>query len=237
MAIASALTTRSGDVAGGTTTPSRTGSYNEAYAAPLTNKEFFFADEGSYFTAITPASGTGIIGHAAPTTYDTTKPYIFIYNGTQKTLYPQHLALYETVASVGGVGLVFVPSVDNVSTVTTPGTTLTVASSNVANATATSGLVAQVGAIVTPANSGSSVQYGDIIFRGTIDIIQDHYDIVFGAPSSNGGGVARPATLMDSSRIASPIAVPPGWNFKLVQWRASQSTGPTFQVRLGFVLR
>lgn len=240
MAIASALGTYNGD-SSAAVTPSRTGSYLEAYVNPVTNKEFFFADEGSYFTLITPTSQTGIIGHAAPTTYDQTKPYIAIYNGTQKRMYPQYVAFSETVASVGGTtgGMTFVPSVDvgNLFTATL-GTALTVSASNPATAVTTTGLIAYVGASVLAAATSAVINYGDVVFRRTtIDIIGDHYEMIFGAPTSNGGASSQVATLLDSSRVVQPICVPPGYTFKLVQWRASQSTGPTFGVRMGIVLR
>ena len=78
----------------------RLDSYSEPYTALVTGKEFFTATEGSHFVAITPTPGTGIIGHAAPTTFDEAKPYIVVYNGhPTKSLYPQFLHLHETVAS------------------------------------------------------------------------------------------------------------------------------------------
>ena len=77
-------------------TPDRTGSYGEAYVSLITNKELFSADEGSYFVAITPTAGTGVIGHAAPTTFDEAKPLFVLYNGGSKNIYPQFLHLHET---------------------------------------------------------------------------------------------------------------------------------------------
>lgn len=238
MAYQSSLPTKNGD-SSVVSTPSRTGAYNEAYVTSMSNKEFFFADEGSYFTAITPTSGTGIIGHAAPTTFDEAKPYLCLYNSsTSKSLYPQFISFNETVASVGGTAMRFVPCVDNGNRYSSAGTALTINNNNGASSIATVVTTAFVGAVVATAATAGRRNYGDIVFRGTtIDIIGDHYTIVFGAPSSNGGASSKVATLIDSSRVAPPIVVGPGQSFLLHQWAGSQSTGPTFQVQMGWVER
>lgn len=238
MAYQSALPTKNAD-SSAIATPTRTGAYNEAYVTPITNKEFFLADEGSYFTAITPTSGTGIIGHAAPTTFDETKPYLVLYNAsTTKSLYPQFISFNETVASVGGTVMRFVPCIDNGNRYSSAGTALTINNNNGASATATGITTAYVGAVVATAATAGRRNYGDIVFRGTtIDIIGDHYTIIFGAPSSNGGASSKVATLIDSSRVAPPLVVGPGQSFLLHQWATSQSTGPTFQVLMGWVER
>lgn len=206
---------------------------------PLSVQNLGAATEGSYFVGITPTSGTGIIGHAAPTTFDETKPYILLYNAsTTKTLYPQFVQFNETVASVGGTVMRFVPCVDNGNRWSSAGTDLTVANANGASTIATSATTAKVGAVVATAATAARKNYGDIVFRGTtIDIIGDNYTIVFGAPSSNGGASSKVATLVDSSRVAPAIAVGPGQSFLLHQWAASQSTGPTFQVIMGWIER
>lgn len=238
MAIARSLPTRNSD-ASTATNPSRAGSYLEAYALSLTSKEYGFADEGSYFVGITPTSGTGVIGHAAPTTFDQTKPYLLLYNSsTTKSIYPQFVMFNETVASVGGTVMRFVPVIDNTNRYSSAGTALTVNNANGASSTATVATTAICGAVVASAATAAARNYGDIVFRGTtIDIIGDHYTIVFGAPSSNGGASSKVATLIDSSRVAPPLVVGPGQSFLLHQWAASQSTGPTFQVLMGWVER
>ena len=56
-------------------TGGRTSIYQEPHLVLVAGQgREMLADEGSYFTAITPTSGTGIIGHAAPTTFDEAKP-------------------------------------------------------------------------------------------------------------------------------------------------------------------
>jgi hypothetical protein len=238
MPIANNLPTRQND---GITVanPNRADAYQGAWVTPLNGGNVGASIEGSYFVAITPTSGTGIIGHAAPTTFDATKPYICLYNSNTngKYIYPQFVMFNETVASVGGTVMRFVPVVDAGNRYSSAGTAMTVANTN-GGSTVASGGVAYCGAVLATAATGAARNYGDIVFRGTtIDIIGDNYTIVFGAPNANGGATSKVATLVDSSRVAPPIAVAPGQSFLLHQWAASQSTGPTFQVVFGWIER
>lgn len=225
--------------AGIASVPSRADQYLGAYTSPITSKEWMTADEGTYFIGITPTSGTGIIGHAAPTTFDETKPYLLLYNSsTTKRLYPQFIQFNETVASIGGTVMRFVPCIDNTNRYSSAGTDLTVSNAFGASTNATVATTAKVGAVVASAATVARKNYGDIVFRGTtIDIIGDNYTIVFGTPSSNGGASSKVATLVDSSRVAAPLVVGPGQSFLLHQWGAAQSTGPTFQVIMGWIER
>jgi hypothetical protein len=238
MPITNGLPTRQADDASGTVTPSRADSYLGACVTPLSSKEYGAVSEGSYFIACTPTAGTGIIGHAAPTTFDEAKPILVLYNAsTTKYVYPQFIQLNETVASVGGTRMQFSLTTDNGNRVSSAGTALTINNANGASSVATA-VTATFGAVVGTAATGARKYYGDIVFRQTtIDIIGDNYTIVFGAPSSNGGASSKVATLIDSSRVAPPIAIGPGQSFTMVQWAASQSTGPTFQVIAGWIER
>jgi hypothetical protein len=238
MPIAGALPTRNADGTAASN-PNRSDNYGGAFTTPLSVQALGNATEGSYFVGITPTSGTGIIGHAAPTTFDETKPYLLLYNSSAtKFLYPQFIQFNETVASVGGTVMRFVPVIDNGNRWSSAGTDLTVSNTNGASSIATVATTAKVGAVIATAVTAGVRRYGDIVFRGTtIDIIGDNYTIVFGAPSSNGGASSKVATLIDSSRVAPALAVGPGQSFLLHQWAAGQSTGPTFQCILGWIER
>ena len=175
MAIQNALGTRNAD-SSTAQNPNRADSYLGACVTPLTNKEYGFVSEGSYFVGITPTSGTGIIGHAAPTTFDETKPYLLLYNAsTSKTVYPQFIQFNETVASVGGTVMRFVPVIDTGNRYASAGTALTIANANGGSSIATAVTSAYVGAVVASAVTAGVRRYGDIVFRGTtIDIIGEH---------------------------------------------------------------
>lgn len=242
MAVTSALGTYTGDNSLIPTFPSRTGAYGEAYVAPVTNKEFFSADEGSYLTFLSPTSQTGITGQIN-TSLTLTTPTILIFNGTTKRLYPQFLALTITTASTTGTtgGFTLTPYIDAMtsSTYTSGGTPLTISNSTPsAAAVSTSGLTAYAGAITSLTNTSAAISLGDYCFRYTSpDIIGDQCEIVFGAGNSNGGARTKPATLCDISRTGSPLCIPPGYGLKIFQWRAAQDGAPVFQVRMGAILR
>lgn len=221
----------------GAATPTRTGTYGEAYNVPISNKELFTADEGSYFTAISPTAGTGIIGHPAPTTFDEAKPYLVVYNGhATKRLYPQFLHLHETVASVGGTRLQLTVTTDTGNRRSSAGTALVINNVNQASDVSGADVIATAGAVVGTAATASRRLLGNYVFRGTIDIIEDDYLLVFGSPSGVTYG-ARPATVSSMSKTASPIVLGPGHSLCITQWAASQSTGPTYEVIFAFLLR
>lgn len=237
MAIQRARPTPTGDSASTVVTPSRTDQYLAAMVSPITSKEWMSADEGSYYVASSPTPGTGIIGHAAPTTYDQTKAYFYLYNGSSNLYYyPQYLRLHDTVVSIGGTRMQFTASVDIGNLYSSGGTDMTVNNSNMGSSN-TSGAVCKQGAVVLNTQTASVRLLGNYCIRGTIDVVEDDYTLVFGAPDGTGPATSRVATVLDVSKALPPVVIPPGYLFKLVQWQASQSTGPTFEASFGFIAR
>lgn len=215
--------------------PSRSARYSEAYTVPMTLKELAAADEGSYFVGITPTPGTGIIGHAAPTTFDETKPYLLLYNGGQNRIYPQFLYLYETVVSVLNTRTQFTFVVDQGNRFSSGGTALTKNNVNMDSVVTTQATIT-VGAVTAIAASSSRRVLGHWTLRGTIGVVEDRYQFVFGDPSAGQYG-SRVATVADLTVPVSPVVVGPGQSFLVHQWSPSQTTGPTFEVILGYIER
>lgn len=237
MAIQNALPNATQSEGGATTAGNRLNSYLEQVVLSPTNKEFFSAVEGSQFVAITPTPGTGIIGHPAPTTFDETKPYIVLFNGhPTKTLYPQFLHLHETVASVGGARVQFTICTDVGNRRSSAGTAMTVSSVNT-SVTNDGTTVAFIGAVIASAATSARRIMANVVFRGTIDIIEDDYQIVWGAPDGVGNSSSRVATVAEVSRVVPPMAIGPGCSLLLHQWAASQSTGPTHEAYFSYLLR
>lgn len=222
------------NTAGGVGT--RAGRYGEAYSLTPTSKEWLLADEGSYYTARTPTVGTGIIGHAAPTTFDETKPYILLYNGGQNRVYPQFLRLHETVVSTAAARVQFTIAVDQGNRYSSAGTVLTTQNTNMDD-TSSSGVSGYVGAVIATAASASRRVIDTVVFRGTIDVVEDSYEIVFAGSDGAGSGGSRAATVTDFARMTAPVVIGPGQSLLIHQWAASQSAGPTFAVTLGYVER
>lgn len=220
--------------------PSRADGYLSAWTLPVSGKTFGSVVEGTHFTAISPTSGTGLLGHAAPTTFDETKAFIYLYNAGTKTIYPQSLILTETAASVGGTtgGLRIVPVIDFGNRYLSGGSALTVSNNNSASSNATGATPLFGGAALLSANTASHRVFGDIVFRQTlIDIIGDKFTIVFGATSATGNVASLVATLAEFSTVTVPLAIGPGASLGLHIWRASMSTGPTLEIQLDWVER
>jgi hypothetical protein len=233
MAIARALPGANADGAG---VPARAGTYFESYVLPISNKELFTADEGTYFTAISATPGTGVIGHAAPTTFDEAKPYLTVFNSGSRRIYPQFLRLHETVASVGGAIVQMTITTDVGNRRASAGTAMTVSKSSLGGGVSSGATVFQ-GAVVGTAATGSRIIHDHVVFRSTIDIIGDDYEIVFGGL---GGGTmtgSRVATVAEFSRTVGPVVIEPGNSMCITQWVAAQSTGPTWIATLGFIER
>lgn len=212
--------------------------YGDTMAIAVTNKEWGFADEGSYFTAISPTPGTGIIGHAAPTTFDETKPYLYVYNGTGNLrLYPQFLRLHDTAVSVGGTRMQFTITEDVGNLYTSGGTAATISSVNTeTGVSAVGSIIAFQGAVVAAAATSARRILGNYCLRGTIDVVEDTYQFTWGSTDSFVSG-SRVATVMDMAQPLPPMVIGPGKCLKVHQWQSGQSTGPTFEMVLGFVLR
>lgn len=219
-------------------TPTRTGRYGEAYTASITNKEMFAADEGSHYVAVNPTMGTGILGHAAPTTFDETKPFLTVYNGGSNRIYLQSLLLTDTVVSVGGTRIQFTMTIDNTNLVSSGGTALVKANVNY-DSTTTSGATITAGAVVCAAAGANRRLLGNYVIKGAnIDVVWDEFEFIFGTPGGSTGGLLTPTTVATHfTRYVPPVVVGPGQIFKLHQWAASQSTGPTCEVILSYIER
>lgn len=235
MPINRALPTANADGTG-VATPNRAGTYGEAYVLPISNKELFSADEGSYNVALTPTPGTGVIGTVSIAAITDVSPTAVFYNSsTTKRIYPQFLNLHETVVSTAGARVQFTFYLDNINRYTSGGTLLTNGNTN-SGSSADTGLVAHVGGIVSPAAS-AKVLVAHIVFRGTIDVVEDQYEIVFG--SHGGGTVTGPqaTTVQHFSATAPPVCIMPGHSLVMHQWAASQANAPTYEYNFGYIAR
>ena len=83
----------------------RRGVYGEDYSIALGPR--VHGDEGSYIILRNATPGTGIPGHAAPTTHDTEKAFLMLRHGGQllansKRTYLDYIKLVVTAAGTGG---------------------------------------------------------------------------------------------------------------------------------------
>lgn len=236
MSVASALPAATADGAA-VTAPTRTGTYGEAYVLPVSSKES--AVEGSWFVAVTGTPRTGIIGHAAPTTFDETKAYLLVYNGGTKNVIMHSIAMLDTVVSVGDTQTGFTMTGDVGNLFSSGGTAMTVNNTNLGSTNKATGVVITCGAVVCSAATSARAILGDYVFRGAnVDVVWDQFEFVFGGVSNTPPTTPTPTTLAAHfTRNVAPLVIPPGFCFKLHQWAGSQSTGPTFQTIVSFQYR
>lgn len=224
----------------GNTSPQlgRTDGYNDSVVVSALNRDLWSAAEGSRFVAVNPTAGTGILGHAAPTTFDETKPFLFVYNAGPKTVYPVSVRLIDTVVSVGGTRTQFNQTLDVGNLYSSGGTALTIANTNM-GVTSGSGATITAGAVVrTGATSRRRLLGNQIIKGANIDVVWDQVEIVFGTTGSSQGGLLTPTTTAQWFSVpCSPVAIPSGYCWSLYQWAASQSTGPTYEIIFDFIER
>ena len=214
----------------------RADKYQATNIITVSNKEFGCVDEGSYFMALTPTPGTGVIGTVSIAAITDVSPTMVVYNGhASKYLYPQFLNLHETVVSTSGARVQFTFYVDNVNRYTSGGTALTINNAN-SGSTLGSGAVINVGAIVSPAASAKKL-IDHVVFRGTIDVVEDQYEFVFASAGAGTSTGSRAATVSDFSKTLPPVAIAPGHSLGMHQWAASQVNAPTYEYRLGFIAR
>ena len=223
--------------------PNRAGFDLSAYNAPLTAKEFFFADEGSYFVATNATVGTGIAGHAAPVVADTdTKCLLHIFNGNAaggKWIYPQYLKLRWTAIGASGTSTFFVSYADQKGATarTSGGTASTPVNTNTGSNLASGGTL-YFGAVVTAFTSSRKV--GAFQSRSVIQVAEDTQLITWGQPGQFPltGGVTNGGTAICSlSNANAPVAIAPGGNFGVAQITIAQAAASSFDYEFGFVER
>ncbi len=217
--------------------PGRRGPYGEGFVLPLATGRHNLADEGSYYSFMTPTVGTGIVDGVVTTFVETT-PSFLIYNGhSSKRLVMDFIRETCTVAPVGGTRVRRTITLDpSGNRYSTGGTALTINNTNSNTATAT-GISAYTGAITATAASASRRIIADPIFRwATIGIVGDIYETVFGQSGATPSHTPV-ATVATFVKNVPPIVLAPGASLVIVQWEASQSTAPTLAIEGGFWLR
>jgi hypothetical protein len=243
MAIQTTVPSRTPDSPLVTTLPTRTGFDGSAYNSSLTNKEFFFADEGSFFVATNATVGTGIAGHAAPVVADTsTKTLLHVFNGNAaggKWIYPQYIKLRWTAIGANGTSTFWVVYIDQKgSTAATSGGTASVAVNTNSGQSLASGGTVTFGAVLTTYTSARKV--GAFQSRSVIQVAEDTQLITFGQPNQFPltGGVTNGGTaILSSSNAFAPLAIAPGGNFGLVQTTIAQTAASSFDYEFGYVER
>jgi len=203
----------------------------------LTSKEYVAADEGSYYWAFSTI-GTPIVGPVdANNTPTATKALMTVYNAGPNRIYPQLLQLYVTTVGTTGSRMNFSHVLDpGTNRYSSGGTALTKnncnsASLNNSNATIT------FGALTTTAAGTNARTFGNHQPRGTIEVVEDMYEFVYGTTGGGTSSASRAATVSDFSRSLPPLVLGPGDSLVLHFYRATITVGITFEVNFAFIER
>ncbi len=217
--------------------------------APLLNRDTVLADQGYYFTAISPTPGTGI---ANTVTTETTlaqadvNPYIVCYNGSTVAnpvnIYPLYIRLTTTAAQAVAVVMRFTLTLDQGNRITTyPAAAglLTINNVNMGSANRSQAQIVAGTGIVCAAPTSQRRIVGNQSFRNgaVINVIGDVYQFNFGATEQ-----IDPMSLVETGTAIcnvtygfAPLVIGPGQSFFVHQWAAAQTTAPAFEIEMGFI--
>lgn len=216
----------------------RANGYGEKYFVPVGLKKYPLAEDGAYWVALNPTPGTGIAGHAAPTTFDNTKPFILIKNNAPvapgaKNIYLDMIKLALTVAGSGGTLNLATHAIDAGAGYTSGGSALSPVNPN-GNIGIGSNAVIYAGAAVATANAGAQRVIANQRLRTPISVVGDVTLFDFGGAPIVSGMALEGTTELERVVVCPPVVIPPqGW-YKLVLWRASQSGANSYEVEISY---
>ncbi len=217
--------------------------YGEAFVQQMGGAMWPFADEGSYFLATNPTPGTGIAGHAAPTTIDDTKPFLLLRNGASpaanaKRCYLDYIKLQTTAAGAGATTTLFGCKLDKgANRYTSGGSTLTPVNPNM-DSSASPAMTVKAGAVVAAAASADvRLLTGGQLARSVVTVVGDTYLWVFGQGRQLSSMIVAGTAIANIVYAMPPVVIGPEQMFLLHQGGASQSGAHSFEIEIGWTER
>lgn len=202
---------------------------------------------GHYYTVSNTTPGTGIAGHAAPTTADATKPLLWVINNALAlsppssngvNIYLDYINVRVTAVGAGATTTDFSLFVDPGAAKASGGTVVTpkntYSGTTFAAPPPASNATAQIGA--TLLTNAAAVHLFHRRVRSVVPVVEDLYHFSFGSPDS-----ALPAAQATSgTNIVSayvhcpPVVVGPGASLIFVEWGLSQTGAHSFDIECGY---
>lgn len=219
------------------TTPTRTGSYGEAFTLSIGTGRQAASAEGSYFTALNATTATEIAGHAAPAIGDeSTKPLVYIYNGGTRIITPDYIWLRTDTPNTTSSASYFTVCTTNELSRDSGGTAITPSNSR-SDAPITTGATVYFGAVVcTPA---AYKLQGRVLARSVIAVTEDQYIFTFGQDQRLPGfAVSTGTTVTDRLCGLPPVSIAPGGEFLFTLIAPSGASTPwDGEITLGYFER
>lgn len=213
----------------------RTG-YGEEYVIPFSPR--VAADEGGYVIARNATPGTGVAGHAAPTTHDTQKPFIQLQAGASQRFFLDYIKLVVTAAGTAGTLNYATHTVDKNRTFSSGGGDLTVVRTNLIVANNSPFAHAKIGAVVPgEANSGNARIIAHQRLRTVIPVVGDVLLFKFGSEPVGSAMPLEGTTELERVIHCPPVVVNENESYHLVLWRASQTAAASYECEIGGWIR
>lgn len=224
--------------------------YGDQFVVPLSRQQL--AQEGPYFILKNATPGTDVVGHAAATTFDQTKPYILMYNGaapaTGKSAYLDYLKLKTTEVGTNSTDQYFNVDIESGDTYASAGTdystktgVLGAAGYTNINPLVNSSSVFSIircGAPVADTAGATARVLAAEKLRSSIAVADDRWLFKFGGlsdgPPTSHNYLISTATIVDGVFQCAPIMVPPGWTVCIYLWAAACSVAPGFEFELAW---
>ena len=195
-------------------------------------------DRGQYFT-VGSTPGTGLAGHAAATTLDNTKPFVWLmsnYTASDgKRIYLDYMKTWVTAAGTNGTDLRYAIKTDTATTRrTSAGTALTATQVSQQSSVAAS-VTGYAGAIVAAAATGSVKTITHGLLRTVINVVGDEYLFTFGRRAGTAVGMPTEGTLQLKAQFECPgVVLGPTDQFLFHFFSTAQSAASSHEVEIGF---
>ena len=215
----------------------RRGAYGEDYSIVLGPR--VHGDEGAYIVLRNTAPGTGIAGHAAPTTHDTEKAFLMLRHGGEpaansKRTYLDYIKLVVTAAGTAGTVNYATHTIDTGRTFASGGENLVAVNPNMLANLVNDLNLFKAGAVVPgEVNSTDARIVAHQAARQVIPVVGDVLLFKFGSEPGPSGALLEGTTELERVIHCPPIIFGPGQSYHLVLWRASQSAAASYEVEIG----
>lgn len=218
--------------------------------ASIWNTDHGLADEGSFFVATNPTTGTGIVtttsvvddAATASATHAQNVPVMYIQNGyasgdpNGRSIYLRYLRMIVTAAPTSATVWQMSIRADNVARYTSGGTRIVPVNINTGSSIASSAIV-YFGAVVTASLPSASARLlANVQIQSTIPVVKDQWMITFG-DTSMPSNILTASAAKNINVPCGPITIGPGWNVAIGMWGASNAGTPAWEFELGYAER
>lgn len=213
----------------------------------LWNSNYGLAEEGSFFVATNPTTGTGIATTTsvvddtatASATHAQNVPVLYLQNSAPATdpdspcIYLHHLRMIVTAAPTSASVWNMSVRADNVPRYTSGGSRILPVNVNTCRGNDTNALF-YFGAVVTTNLPSSSARLlCNTQIQSTIPVVKDVWHITFG-DSVMSSSILTASAAKNINVPCGPIVIAPGWNIAIGMWGASNAGAPAWEFELGY---